>query len=143
MDPITVVSLVASAIGLADVVAKVSCNLRALQREYGGALEFVDDIALQVGIISFAIQQMSSFLGQRPDTLPSDFEIHFRNSTSSINVVAQQIQDHAKTVRDGAGTSTSKAKLLHLKNASKVKGWINTLKFQMEAWKLLLEAAKM
>lgn len=143
MDPITVTSLVASALSVADVMAKVGHNLRSLQREYAGGLEYVDDIALQVGIISFAIQQMSSFLKQRPDRLPSEFATHFHGSTTSIDLVVEQIQDHVKFVRDEAGISSTRAKMLHMKNASKVKEWVSTLRFQMDAWKLLLEAAKM
>ncbi|RYP05076.1 hypothetical protein DL765_009955 [Monosporascus sp. GIB2] len=143
MDPISVTSLVASSIGLADVVTRLGCGLRHLQQEFSGALDHVDNITQQTGTIDFAIREICSLLRRSPDTFPSSFESRLKESTAAIDEVVGQIQDHAQSVQAEAEKSPRKGKLLHLQHASKVLQWENNLSVLIQALSLLLQVAQL
>ncbi|KXJ90022.1 hypothetical protein Micbo1qcDRAFT_164526, partial [Microdochium bolleyi] len=105
MDPVTVFSLVAGAMGAADITARLGTGLRRLQQEFSGALDHIDDIAQQTGTIDFALREICSLLRSRPGTFPHSFESRFNDSTTAVDRIVQQIQDHIQSVRTEASRS--------------------------------------
>ncbi|RYP62420.1 hypothetical protein DL770_009595 [Monosporascus sp. CRB-9-2] len=143
MDPISVTSLVASSIGVADIVTRLGFGLQHLQQQFSGALDHVDNIAQQTRSIDFAIREICSFLHKSPNTFPTSFESRLRESMTKIDKVVGQIQDHAQSVKTEASKSPSKGKILHLRHADKVVQWENNLGVQIQALSLLLQVAQL
>lgn len=143
MDPVTVVSLVASALGAADIIARLGRGLHGLQQEFSGALDHVDDIAQQMSTIDFAMREICSLLRCRPETFPHSFESRFADSTAAVDRIVEQIQDHVQFVRTEASKSPSRGKLHHVRNAAAVAQWEKTLTVQIQALSLLLQVAQM
>jgi len=143
MDPVTVVSLVASALGVADISARLGVGLHRLQQEFKGALEHVDDISQQADTIDFAIREICSLLRRRPETFPTSFESRFNDLTKAVDRVVAQIQHHIQSVRNEANRSPSRGKVYHVRHAAAVTQWEKTLTVQIQALSFLLQVAQM
>ncbi|KAL9062403.1 MAG: hypothetical protein Q9157_008951 [Trypethelium eluteriae] len=143
MDPISATSLVAGSIGVADVATRLGYGLRHLQQEFSGALDHVDNIAQQVANIDLAIREICLLLRNSSDTFPQSFESRLKESTTAIDKVVAQIQEHVQSVKAVADKSANKGKLLHLRHANKVSQWESNLGVQIQALQLLLQVAHM
>jgi hypothetical protein len=110
----SVISLVAGSVKVADIVTKLGFGLRHLQQDFSGALDHVDNIAQQTSTIEFAIREICSLLGSSPDTFPPSFEFRLKESTTAVDKVVGQIHAHVQSVKIEAEKSPSKGKMLHL-----------------------------
>ncbi|KAF1997969.1 hypothetical protein P154DRAFT_578495 [Amniculicola lignicola CBS 123094] len=120
MDVISAASLVAASIGVADVVTRLGFGLRHIQQEFNGALDYIDNIAQQIGNIDLAICEICLLLCKSPNTFPQSFKSRLKESTTTIDKVVAQIQEHTQSIKDVAEKLENKGKLLHLRHAGKV-----------------------
>ncbi|OTA69478.1 kinase-like protein [Hypoxylon sp. EC38] len=138
-----IVSLVASSIGVADIVTRLGFGLRHLQQEFSGALDHVENIAQQTGAIDFAIREICSFVNKSPNKFLPSFASRLEESMAAIDEVVGQIQHHVQSVKTEAERSPSKGKMLHLRRADKVIQWESNLGVQIQALSLLLQVAQL
>lgn len=143
MEPIAMFGLIASALSVAEITTRVGMGCRHLQVEFSGALEHIDNISQQTGIIDLAIREICSICDQKPQTFPSSFKSHLSDSISMLHSTVRQIQDHVQLVRKEAETSKSRAKLKHLRRSAQVTYWVATLSGQTQALILLLQIAQL
>lgn len=143
MDPITASGLVASALGVADIAARLDWGLRQLYNDFSGALGNVEIISQQTNTIDLAIREICSIINQQPQTFPISFEAHLHDLISSVHNIVRQMQDHVESVRITAEQSQGKATLQHLFNSAQVKEWGSALTVQIQALMLLLQVAQL
>lgn len=143
MDPVTVFSILASAVGVADIATKIGKGCRHLQQDFSGALEHIELISQYTKSVDLAVQHISSVVEKRPQTFPSSFGTHVRETTSAVHNIVQQIQDHVQSVTTEAATSKSNAKLRHARKMTQVKRWIANLDMLLQGLDRLLDAAQL
>ncbi|KAK3381871.1 kinase-like domain-containing protein [Podospora didyma] len=143
MDPITITSLVSGCVGVADVTLRLGSGLRHLQVRFNEALDHVDTIVNQTHAVDLALREICSLLRDSPQTFPSSFPTRLQDVVDAINVVVGHVQEHARLVQAEADESPRRAKLLHVRSATKVEQWEKTLGAQIQVLSLLLHVASL
>jgi hypothetical protein len=141
MDPASVISLVASCVGIADVVAKLGCRLRQVGEEFRGALDHIESLSQQAATIELAVSEISLILRRGDDTFPPTFISRLIECTKAISKTAGDVQDYTQSLKQTAQTSRRRARSQYVWHVNQISQWEKTLGFQIQALTLLLQVS--
>ena len=143
MDPISVIGLAGSLVGIGDVIAKSLCRLINLQSRYRSASLVVSLLIGQLTTLKAALNQITEFVTSsltsvpRHEQLVADFEI----SLESCRLLCVVLEERIDLLEcNNSGSLNVKGKVGFLWEESELNDFTNHLNHQVNSLNLLLAA---
>lgn len=142
MDPVSIIGLAGSVVGIVDIISKSINSLRDFQSKYHQADLIVDLSIVQLSTLRTALNQVTQWIDElkipQQHQFIEDLTISLQGCKVLVLLLDTRIDEFPKN--ESTGKLTSKGKIELLWEDSEMKEYQNLLNNQINALNLLLTA---